>query len=110
MAKDGTVDSLGDCVDMIFARSTLKFMGAEKATSCPGYSMTLPGEQCLQNCEGVIKVLGAQLRMHTEGALAQASSESPMSSRNRGNLDSGTVDAPQQAVKVDGSLTFNIRG
>ena len=93
MAKDGTVDSPGDCVDMISAGSTLKFMEAEKATSCPGYSMTLPGEWRLQNRLGVIKVSGARLRMHTEGAVALDSSKSPMSSHNRGKSDSGTVDA-----------------
>ena len=93
MAKDGTVDSLGNCVDMISAGSTLKFIRAEKATSRPKYSMTFPGELRLQNCEGVIKVSGARLRMHTEGAMAHDSSQSPISSRNRGKLDSGTVDA-----------------
>ena len=35
-----TVDSLGDCVDMISTGSTSKFMGAEKATLCSGHSMT----------------------------------------------------------------------
>ena len=55
--------------------------------------MTLLGEWRLQNCEGVIKVSGARLRMHTEGAVAHDGSQSPMSSRNRGKSNSGTLDA-----------------
>ena len=48
--------------------------------------------------------------MHTEGAVAQDTSESPMSSRNWEKSESGTVDASEQAVRVEGSLIFITRG
>ena len=62
-------------------------------TLCAEYSMTLPAEKRLQNCEGVIIVSRALFRMHTEGAVTQDSSESPMISLNRERSGSGTMDA-----------------